>query len=109
MARTFSNQESIALQDPKIKLLEADYQLNIFSQQILKSHILDKFKNRAFNIHNGKLLQYVGIHVHQWAIPSGETESCYELFNCVIANTPHKNFKANVYTGATASSKVHGL
>tara|TARA_B100000242_G_C43055062_1_gene493587 strand:+ start:7891 stop:8571 length:681 start_codon:yes stop_codon:yes gene_type:complete len=48
--------------------------LNVFSPIIIKSHILNKFRGRAFNVHNGKLPQYAGIHVHQWAIRNGETK-----------------------------------
>lgn len=72
---SLDSQEASVLKNPDVALPDADYLLNVYSPHILKSHVLNKFQDRAFNVHNGKLPQYAGIHVHQWAIRNGEHET----------------------------------
>jgi methionyl-tRNA formyltransferase len=53
---------------------EADWLININSAVILPAGLLDRFPDRALNLHNGPLPGYAGRHVHQWGIRNGETE-----------------------------------
>lgn len=65
-------------------LPEADVLLNYFSPHIVKPHVLERFEGRSFNVHNGKLPEYAGIHVHQWAIRNGETSTAVTIHHMCV-------------------------
>lgn len=72
---SFPEKEAAFLSKKDFNIPEADYLINFFSSHILKTHTLNKFSRRALNVHNGKLPEYAGIHVHQWAIRNGEDKT----------------------------------
>ena len=76
-----SSQQSRQINDKDFLLPRADVLLNCFSPHILKSHILQQFGGNSYNVHNGKLPEYAGIHVHQWAIRNGESSTAVTIHN----------------------------
>jgi methionyl-tRNA formyltransferase len=79
VVKLYSKGDENKLRDQYLEIPEADYLLNFFSPVILKSNVLNRLKNGALNVHNGKLPQYAGIHVHQWAIRNGEIETAVTI------------------------------
>ena len=51
-----------------------DWLLSVNSEALLPKAVLDRFSERALNLHNGPLPAYAGRHVTQWGIRNGETE-----------------------------------
>lgn len=52
----------------------ADCLLSVNNDTLLSDSMLSRFET-CLNLHNGRLPEYAGRHVHQWAIRNGETES----------------------------------
>ncbi len=59
--------------------LHPDVLFSVNNLKHIKDPILDCFPKGCFNLHPGKLPEYAGLHVAQWAIRNGETESAATL------------------------------
>ncbi len=76
-----------------------DWLISINSKTLLPADVLDRFSDRALNLHNGPLPNYAGRHVTQWGIRNGETE---------FASTVHFMNKA-VDTGDIVATRRYSI
>jgi aminopeptidase-like protein/methionyl-tRNA formyltransferase len=63
----------------RLKSLRADVLFSVNNLKYVRDSILKCFPLGCFNLHPGKLPEYGGLHVAQWAIRNGETESAATL------------------------------
>ena len=62
-----------------LKCLHADALFSVNNLKYIRDPILECFPQGCFNLHPGKLPEYGGLHVAQWAIRNGDTESAATL------------------------------
>jgi aminopeptidase-like protein/methionyl-tRNA formyltransferase/aminoglycoside N3'-acetyltransferase/acyl carrier protein len=62
-----------------LKSLKPDVLFSVNNLKYIRKPVLECFPRGCFNLHPGKLPEYGGLHVAQWAIRNGETESAATL------------------------------